>query len=123
MESIKENIEKANRQAFESMINTRPVLVDIVEARKAISFLNKDYHLTHAGPPLSWERASGPMKGAIIGAILFEGWADNEHQAVKLAERGEIVLEPNHHHSAVGPMAGVISPSMKVYVVSDGELR
>ncbi|MEM4218195.1 MAG: DUF1116 domain-containing protein [Candidatus Methanomethylicaceae archaeon] len=123
MESIKEDIEKANSQAFELMINTRPVLAEIVEARKAIPFLKNDYRLTHAGPPLSWERASGPMRGAIIGAILFEGWADNEHQAVKLAERGEIVLEPNHHHSAVGPMAGVISPSMKVYVISDGEFK
>ncbi|MEM1949668.1 MAG: DUF1116 domain-containing protein [Nitrososphaerota archaeon] len=123
METIKEDIEKANRQAFESMVNTRPVLVDIVEARKALPFLKNDYHLTHAGPPISWGEASGPLRGAIIGAILFEGWADNEREATKLAERGEIILEPNHHHSAVGPMAGVISPSMKLFVVTDGDAK
>ncbi|MDW8084159.1 MAG: DUF1116 domain-containing protein [Candidatus Caldarchaeum sp.] len=123
MESIKEQVERANQKAFESMVETRPILVDVVDARKAIQFLRKDYHLTHAGPPITWERASGPLKGAIIGAALFEGWAETEEQAVKLAEKGEIVLEPNHHNSAVGPMAGVISPSMKVFVLKDGDSR
>ncbi|MCS6783767.1 MAG: DUF1116 domain-containing protein [Candidatus Caldarchaeum sp.] len=123
MESLKETIEKANQKAFESMVETRPVLVDVVEARKAITFLSQDYRLTHAGPPIKWERASGPLRGAIIGAALFEGWAETEEKAEKLAERGEIVLEPNHHHRAVGPMAGVISPSMKLFVLSDGDSK
>lgn len=120
---MKEEIERANQKTLELMMETKPVLTDLVEARKSIQFLRKDYHLTHAGPPISWERASGPLRGAIIGAALYEGWADNEQRAIRLAETGEIVLEPNHHHSAVGPMAGVISPSMKVFVVSDGEVK
>lgn len=123
MESLKETVEKANQQAFERMVEARPVLVDVVEARKAISFLRQDYRLTHAGPPISWERTSGPLRGAIIGAVLFEGWADTEEKAVELLERGEVLLEPNHHNSAVGPMAGVISPSMKVFVLRDGGSR
>src|SRR6185295_15882906 len=72
-----------------------------------------------AGPPIAWERASGPLRGAVTGALLFEGRARTEAEAVALVERGDIRLEPCHHHSAVGPMAGVISPSMRVYVVED----
>ncbi|MEN3048068.1 MAG: DUF1116 domain-containing protein [Candidatus Caldarchaeales archaeon] len=123
METLKEEIERANDKCLDLMMEARPLLVDIVEARKVIPFLAKDKCLTHAGPPISWDRASGPLRGAIIGAAIYEGWAENEREAIRLAERGEIVLEPNHHHSAVSPMAGVISPSMKVFVVRDGDLR
>jgi len=73
----------------------------------------------HAGPPLAWERASGPMRGAIIGAMLYEGLADDPDDAEAKAARGEIELSPCHHHGAVGPMAGVTSPSMPVAVVQD----
>ncbi len=75
--------------------------------------------LLHAGPPIAWERASGPLRGAVIGALIFEGRAGDEAAAVALIEGGEVRLEPCHHHAAVGPMAGVISPSMQVYVVED----
>jgi hypothetical protein len=67
----------------------------------------------------------GPMKGAIVGAILLEGWADGEKEAQVLAAGGKIDFEPCHHHASVGPMAGIISPSMPVWVVknaTDGNL-
>jgi hypothetical protein len=79
----------------------------------------RDDLLLHAGPPIAWERMSGPLRGAVIGALIFEGRARDEAGAVALVERGEVAFEPCHHHGAVGPMAGVISPSMKVYVVED----
>jgi hypothetical protein len=75
--------------------------------------------LLHAGPPITWERASGPMRGAITGALIFEGKAQNEAEAQALVEAGEIELEPCHHHQAVGPMAGVTSPSMSVYILEN----
>ncbi len=75
--------------------------------------------LLHAGPPIEWARASGPLRGAVIGALIFEGQARDEAEAAALVESGEVRLEPCHHHGAVGPMAGVISPSMRVYVVED----
>ena len=71
----------------------------------------------HAGPPLEWEHCSGPMRGALIGAMIYEGLATTPEEAVAL--RAEIELSPCHHHGAVGPMAGVISPSMPVSVVED----
>jgi hypothetical protein len=75
--------------------------------------------LLHAGPPIAWSDASGPLRGAIIGALIYEGWADDPDAATDLARRGAIELAPCHEHGAVGPMAGVVSPSMPMYVLRD----
>jgi hypothetical protein len=74
----------------------------------------------HAGPPITWERASGPMRGAIIGGMLYEGLATDPDDAATKASRGEVELAPCHHHGAVGPMAGVTTPSMPVAIIQDG---
>jgi hypothetical protein len=100
------------------MIASRPMLEGVAVARDAVPGM-RDRLLLHAGPPIEWERMSGPLRGALIGATLFEGWAASEGEARELAAAGEIAFEPCHHHRAVGPMAGVISPSMAVYVVTD----
>jgi len=112
------DIDNANRTAVERMMAARPILKGLAAAREVIPGM-QDGLLLHAGPPIEWERASGPLRGAVIGALLFEGRARDEAGAVALVERGLVRLEPCHHHDAVGPMAGVISPSMKVYVVED----
>jgi hypothetical protein len=79
----------------------------------------RDNLLLHAGPPITWERASGPMRGAIVGALIYEGLATDWPSAEQLVVSGEIALEPCHAHSAVGPMAGVTSASMMVYVLEN----
>jgi len=108
----------ANRTAVASMMASRPVLTGVATARDAVPGMRGDL-LLHAGPPISWERMSGPLRGAVIGALLFEGRAGDEAEAVALVEAGEVAFEPCHHHDCVGPMAGVVSPSMAVYVVDD----
>jgi hypothetical protein len=118
--SIKEEVENANAQAVTKMMEADPKWNQLDIASKAIPGM-KDYMLLHAGPPITWERASGPLRGALIGACLFEGWAGNEDEASKLLASGKIVMEPCHHHNSVGPMAGVISPSMPVYKVEDAK--
>ncbi len=112
------NIEKANTEATERMMEARPVLVGLGKARDVIPGM-RDNLLLHAGPPITWERASGPMQGAITGALIFEGKATNEAEAQALVESGEIELEPCHHHGAAGPMAGLIAPSMSVYIIEN----
>ncbi|MEO6195318.1 MAG: DUF1116 domain-containing protein [Thermoanaerobaculia bacterium] len=112
------DIDHANRTAVERMMAARPILKEVAPAREVIPGLT-DGLLLHAGPPIEWARASGPLRGAVIGALLFEELAGDEAGAAALVERGEVRLEPCHHHAAVGPMAGVISPSMRVYVVED----
>jgi hypothetical protein len=100
------------------MMEARPVLVGIGQALDVIPGMHPNLIL-HAGPPITWERMSGPLKGAIIGALIFEGKAKSAEEAEALATSGEIDFEPCHHHAAVGPMAGVTSASMAVYIVEN----
>jgi len=112
------DIEKANAEATERMMEARPVLVGVGKALEVIPGMRENL-LLHAGPPITWDRASGPMRGAITGALIFEGKAKDEAEAEALVKSGQIELEPCHHHQAVGPMAGLISPSMMVYIVEN----
>lgn len=112
------DIDQANATAVERMMSARPILRRVAPAREVISGLG-DRQLLHAGPPITWERASGPLRGAIIGACIFEGWAANAAEAEALVTSGQVELAPCHHYGAVGPMAGVTSPSMQVYVVEN----
>jgi hypothetical protein len=114
------DIEQANTTATERMMSARPMLTGVAAARDVIPGM-RDNLLLHAGPPIEWARMSGPLRGAMIGALLFEGLAKNEAAAIAMAERGEVEFEPCHHRGAVGPMAGVTSASMKVYVVENVE--
>jgi hypothetical protein len=112
------DIEKANREATERMMEARPVLVGLGKARDVIPGM-RDNLLLHAGPPITWDRMSGPMRGAVIGALIFEGKAKNDVEAQALVQAGKVDFEPCHHHQAVGPMAGIICPSMSVYVLEN----
>src|SRR5258706_2353886 len=112
------DIDAANQTAVERMMSARPILKAVATARDVIPGM-QDNLLLHAGPPIEWPRMSGPLRGAIIGALLFEGLAKDEAQATGMAERGEMTFASCHEHSTVGPMAGVTSASMKVYVVEN----
>jgi hypothetical protein len=107
----------ANRVAVERILSAGSQLVDVRPAREVIGL--QDRMLLHSGPPLTWETASGPMRGALIGACLFEGWADDVEDAERILAAGEITLDPCHHHRTVGPMAGVTSPSMWMWCLKD----
>jgi len=114
------DIDQANQTAVDRMMSARPVLKRVAAARDVIPGM-KDNLFLHAGPPIEWERMSGPLRGAIIGAMLFEGVIKSETEASSMVERGQVEFDSCHHHGAVGPMAGVISASMKVYVVENVE--
>lgn len=114
------DIEQANTTAVSRMMEARPILKAVAAARDVIPGM-KDNLFLHAGPPIEWGRMSGPLRGAIIGAMLFEGIAASEAEANSMVERGEVEFDSCHHHGAVGPMAGVTSASMKVYVVENAE--
>lgn len=111
-------VEAANAKAAQRLLAAQPLLESIGLAREALPKMGRRMIL-HAGPPIEWTRMCGPMKGAIIGALLFEGWAKNHTQARAMAASGEIDFEPCHRHAAVGPMAGIISPSMPVWIVKN----
>jgi hypothetical protein len=112
------NIEQANQSAIQRMMSARPMLTGVKTAREAVPGM-RDNLLLHAGPPISWDRMSGPLKGAVIGALLYEGLAEDETSAIAMVENGEVDFEPCHHHQTVGPMAGVTSASMLVYEIEN----
>ncbi len=116
--TVKERIAQANDEVVRRMTLGEPVLVDVAPAAEVIPGM-RDRLITHSGPPIEWERMCGAQQGAAIGMVLYEGWADTPEAARDLLERGEITLEPNHAHSAVGPMAGTISPSAPVWVIEN----
>lgn len=111
-------VEHGNRKAIERMLSADPVLLDVRPAGELIPDLGEN-KILHAGPPVHWENMCGPMRGAICGAIVLEGWAADLSAAEGLAGSGEITFEPNHHHNCVGPMTGMTTRSMPLMVVEN----
>src|SRR5262245_50736760 len=111
-------VRAANETAMARLLQARPMLVDVRLAREAIAGL-ADRTILHAGPPIEWVRMCGPVRGAVIGAIPFEGWATSADAARGLVEAGAVTFAPCHEHGGVGPMGGIVSPSMPVVVVEN----
>jgi hypothetical protein len=116
----KSSIDAANQQALERIFASRPFLVDVRPAHELLPQLG-DYSVLHAGPPLGWETMCGPLCGAILGALQYEGWATDEAAAQSLIEAGKITFFPCHSVGAVGPMTGLITPSMPLMVIENRE--
>ena len=112
------SVDEANQIALNRVQESQPVLVDIVQAGDVVPSL-QDGVLLHAGPPIDWPRMCGPMKGAVIGALRYEGWALTEAEAEAMAAGGEVAFYPAHDYGAVGPMTGIITRSMPVFVVEN----
>lgn len=112
-------VNEANQVALRRYLEAQPVLVDVVLARDAMATLADARLILHAGPPIPWAEMCGPVQGAIAGALVYERWAATPDQAMALASSGAVAFEPAHDHGAVGPMAGIISPSMPVWVVEN----
>jgi hypothetical protein len=110
-------IGRANAEALARLAAADPALVDCVPAGDALGL--GDGIVLHAGPPLGWAAMCGPLRGAVIGALRFEGWATTDAEAERLAASGAVGFEPCHHHAAVGPMTGLITRSMPVLVVEN----
>lgn len=117
-EDIKGKIESANANAVQRVLASKPYLIDVKPAIEVLPGMGKR-SIFHAGPPINWDKMCGPMKGAVAANIMFEGWASSWEEATKLVEEEEVELSANHDHEAVGPMAGVISPSLPVLVVKN----
>ena len=99
-------------------MEARPVVVALAKALEVVPGMHENMIL-HAGPPITWETASGPVKGAMIGALMFEGKAKTPEEAEKILASGTIEYAPCNDHRCSGPMAGIISPSKLVYIVEN----
>ena len=111
-------IAAANAQAVEKLLAAKPRLLGVGVARETVPRMH-DKLVLHAGPPVTWERMSGPTRGAVMGGLVYEGLAKTPEEAAELAASGEIEFAPCHHHDTVGPMAGVVTASMPVWIVEN----
>lgn len=114
------DVDAANAKAAERILKGKPTLVGVGFAGEVVPGMRRDLIL-HAGPPLAWGKMCGPMRGAIIGGLLYEGLAKTRQEAEDLAASGAIRFEPCHHHDAVGPMAGVMTARMPVWIIENAE--
>jgi len=113
-----EKIELANKETVRRILQGEPVLIDVQPAGEVIKGLTKNMIL-HAGPPITWDRMCGPMRGAICGIAVFEGWAKDLADAETAAAGGKYAFPPNHHFGAVGPMTGMTTMSQPVMIVEN----
>jgi hypothetical protein len=108
----------ANQRALAAMLGVTAQLVDVAPASEVLGLERGQF--LHAGPPIEWARASGPLRGALMGGAALEGLVEDPEDAIALFESGAgVELEPCHHRRAVGPMAGVVTPSMWMFVLED----
>jgi len=112
------NIDQANQKAIDAFMDARPVVVGVAKAKDVIPGMHDKLFL-HAGPPVTWARMAGPVRGAMIGAMILEGLAKTAEEAEKMLASGVIEFAPCHQYDSTGPMAGVMSPSMMVYIVEN----
>jgi hypothetical protein len=113
-----EAIARANDEAVERIESAQPHLVGVGTARDLLPDVS-DRTILHAGPPIEWKDMSGPLRGAVIGAAVYEGLASDREDAERRAAAGEFEFGPCHERGAVGPMAGVVSPSMPMCVIEN----
>ena len=118
MARLTDRIAAANADALDRLARAAPVLSGVKDARTLVPALS-GRTLLHAGPPIAPAAMCGPMRGAVLGAALVEGWADTADEAARLLDSGAITLLCTHDHGAVGPMAGIISPTMPLFEVHD----
>lgn len=112
------DIDEANEEVTRRIKEGRAVLAGMAIAKDVIPDMH-DRKILHAGPPIEWERMCGPTRGAVMGALIYEGLAEDEQEAEALAASGDIEYSPCHHHHTVGPMAGIVSPSMPVFIIEN----
>ena len=113
------DLDEANRSVIAKIVASQPVIKDVVPAKSVIKELNDGKVILHAGPPIQYKDMPDPVQGSCVGASLFEGWAATEEEARKLLESGEVTFIPCHHVRAVGPMGGITSANMPVFVVEN----
>ena len=113
------DIYEANRSVIAKVVASQPVIKDVVPAKSVIKELNEGKVILHAGPPIRFENMPDPVQGSCVGAALFEGWAATEEEARKILASGEVTFIPCHHVKAVGPMGGITSANMPVFVVEN----
>ncbi len=110
--------DRANANTIARMLKSNPVWIDVGEAKDEIPGMLPN-HVLHSGPPIDFDDMCDPQQRAVEGAAVFEGWVRDKSELKKKIRSGKIVLAPNYTLNSIGPMCGVITPSMSVIVTQN----
>ena len=109
---------KANEEALNRLMSSDPILFDCRTASEVVPNMEKHVFL-HAGPPITYENMCAPMQGAVLCGVMLEGFAETTEEAEAYVASGKIEFRPCHEYGMVGPMTGVTTASMAVWVLKD----
>ncbi len=115
---IREKINAANEAAVHSIIDSDPYWVDVQPAGECVNGLT-DHMILHSGPPVVYKDMVMLHKRGMVSAMLFEGWAKDEQEAVDRIRAGEVKIESALDHNTVGAGTGIITQSVMMNVVED----
>lgn len=119
-EQIKLQGDKATQLARSRLAGVRPAWVGIRHVADVVP--NCERTVFHAGPPFAAVvDVPAPVRNSICVAALYEGWAGNFTEAAALLDGGEIHTAAAQDHGLLVPLSGVLSPTMAVLEVRDGQ--
>lgn len=116
MNSTKEST--ANAEAFRRLVESRPILTGMARAGEVIPGM-KPNTVLHSGPEIEFAAMRGAHRQGIVGALLFEGIARDEKEAVGMIEAGEIDIRAANDFNSGAPGSGITSCSMAVLIVEE----
>jgi Protein of unknown function (DUF1116) len=108
----------ANATALGRLFACDPQLVAVACAGDVIAGMKPNQILT-SGPTLPVELYSGGQRAALVGAVIYEGLADNAANAERALACGDVVVNGCQELGVVGSLAGVTTASMPVVVVEN----
>ncbi|MCG2622498.1 DUF1116 domain-containing protein [Arthrobacter sp. I2-34] len=111
----------ANARAASRIASAEPVWTGMAPLAQVLAAQGRpERTLLHAGPPFSSRSAvPQPVRNSAVQSILFEGWADSAAAAAELFDSPAVNFEPAQDNDCLVPLAGIISPSMQLHVVTD----
>lgn len=118
MSDLGARVDEANRQAAACMLAAAPQWSGVLRARHVVVDLG-EREILLAGPPTQFERATPAQRQAVVEAIVFEGWADDDDEAHALAASGAVTLGSAHDRGGVAPAGIGVSASTPVLVIDD----
>lgn len=115
---MRDKIAAANEKAVGCILDSDPWWVDVQPAGECVEGLG-DRTILHSGPPVDYEDMVMLHRRGMVSAMLFEGWAKTEAEAVERIRAGEVKIASALDHNTVGAGTGIITRSVMMNVVED----
>ena len=94
-----------------------PYWIDVQTAGEFLGLADKT--ILHAGPPIEFARMCEGHRRGMASACLFEGWAQDASEAVRLLESGGVKLAAACDYATNGSGYGIITKSVPLLIIED----